>query len=145
MSSINNRQINYEYNIVDKIECGIALKGTEVKSIREGKANLKESFAIIRNGEVLLKNMHISPYDKASIFNVDETRDRKLLLNKLEILKLTGKTSQGGYTLIPSKLYFKGRFAKIELCLCTGKKLYDKREDMKKKDATKKMNEYKKY
>lgn len=145
MASINNRQINHEYNVIDKVECGIELKGTEVKSIREGKANLKDSFAMIRGGEVMLKNMHISPYDHGNIFNVNEMRDRKLLLNKNEILKILGKIKQGGYTLIPSKLYFKGKWAKIELCLCTGKKLYDKRDDMKKRDAEKRMNEYKKY
>ena len=141
--SIKNRDISYKYNIKDKIECGIELKGTEVKSIREGKANLKDSFAIIRDREVMLKNMYIAPYDMGNINNVEPTRNRKLLLNKNEILKLTNYTKQGGYTLIPSRIYTSGRWVKVELCLCTGKKIYDKREALKEKEQKKQVKLYK--
>lgn len=140
--SIKNRDIAYKYNIKEKIECGIELKGTEVKSIREGKANLKDSFAIIKDREVILKNMYIAPYDMGNINNVDPTRNRKLLLNKNEILKLTNYIKQGGYTLIPSKMYTSGRWVKIELCLCIGKKLYDKREALKEKEQKKQVRIY---
>ncbi len=141
--NIVNRQINFKYEIIDKIECGIQLKGTEVKSIREGKCNLKDSFAIIRNAEVILKSVHISPYDKGNINNVNPTRDRKLLLNKLEILKLTNYIKQGGYALVPSKMYLKGRYVKVELAICKGKKLYDKRNSIKEKEAQRQTNLFK--
>ena len=103
--SINNRDIGFKYEIKEKIECGLELKGTEVKSIREGKANLKDSFALIRNNEVILKNMYIAPYEMGNINNVESTRNRKLLLHKNEILKLLNYTKQGGYTLVQSKIY----------------------------------------
>lgn len=103
--SIKNREISFKYNILETIECGIELKGTEVKSIRDGMCNLKDSFAMIRNNEVILKNMHISPYEMGNINNVNPTRDRKLLLHKLEILKITNYIKQGGYTLVPKRVY----------------------------------------
>lgn len=139
-----NREVNFRYEVVETFICGIALKGSEVKSIREGKVNLKDGFALIRSGEVILKNVYISPYDKASYNNVPELRDRVLLLHKEEINKLVGKIKIGGYTLIPRKLGFEGRYVKVELCLCKGKKLYDKREDAKKKEAQRKIEQAKK-
>lgn len=137
---IKNREINFRYEIIEKIECGIELKGTEVKSVREGMCNLKDSFALIRGGEVLLKNVHISPYEHGNINNVAPLRDRKLLLHKKEILKLINYTKQGGYTLVPAKIYTSGRWFKVELCVCKGKKLYDKRESMKEKEAKKQIS-----
>ena len=131
---INNRKAKYDYEIIDTIEAGIVLTGTEIKSIRSGKANLKDSYATIKKGEALLLNMHISPYEKGNIFNHDETRTRKLLLHKKEILKLSDKINVEGYTLVPIKLYFKGSFAKILLGIAKGKKTYDKREAIKKRD-----------
>ena len=142
--SIRNREITFKYNILETIECGLELKGTEVKSIREGMCNLKDSFAIIRGNEVVLKNMHISPYEMGNINNVDPVRDRKLLLHKLEILKITNYIKQGGYTLVPKKVYLRRRWVKVELAICTGKKLYDKRQSLKEKDAKKQVNEFKK-
>lgn len=139
-----NREVNFRYEVVETFVCGIALKGSEVKSIRDGKVNLKDGFALIRSGEVILKNVYIAPYDKASYNNVPELRDRVLLLHKEEINKLVGKIKIGGYTLIPRKLGFEGRYVKVELCLCKGKKLYDKREDAKKKEAQRKMEQAKK-
>lgn len=135
----SNKEAGYKYEIKEKIECGIALKGTEVKSLREAKANLKDSFALIRNGEVVLKNMYIAPYINGNINNVKETRDRKLLLHKNEILKLTNEIKQNGYTLIPTKVYFSGRNVKVELALCRGKKLYDKRESIKEKEVKRRL------
>lgn len=131
---IKNRKAFYDYEVVTTYEAGIVLKGTEVKSIREGKANLKDSYAVIKNGEAFLINMHISHYDKGNIFNHDETRTRKLLLNKREIFRIRDSIEKDGYTLIPIKLYFKGNKAKIELGIARGKKNYDKREAIKKKD-----------
>ncbi len=125
----------HNYNINDTVEAGIVLTGTEIKSIRSGKVNLKDSYASIENGEVYIHSMHISPYEHGNIFNKDPLRDRKLLLNKNEIRKLVGQIKQKGYTLVPISLYFKGSFVKVELGIGTGKKLYDKREDLKKKDA----------
>ena len=131
---IVNRQARHDYFILEEIECGIALKGTEIKSIREGKANLKDSYAIVKKGEVFLLNMFISPYKQGNIFNHQETRTRKLLLHKAEIRKLDQSIKLEGNTLIPLKLYFvKGR-AKILLGLCKGKKNYDKRETIKERD-----------
>lgn len=124
----------HDYNIIDKIETGIVLSGTEIKSIRSGKVNLKDSYASIDDGEVFVHSMHISPYEQGNIFNKNPLRDRKLLLNKQEILKLIGLIKQKGYTLVPISLYFKGSFVKMELGIGKGKKLYDKREDLKKKD-----------
>lgn len=134
MIEIKNRQANFNYSVEEKYEAGIVLKGTEIKSIREGKANLKDSYAIIKNEECFLLNMHISAYQNGGVFNHEETRTRKLLLNKKEILKLRDKIEISGYTLVPLKLYFKGNKAKIELGLCKGKKNYDKRETLKERD-----------
>ena len=134
---VENRNVNFKYEILERYECGIALKGTEVKSVKNSMCNLKDSFAIIKNNEVILKNMHISPYEMGNINNVDPLRDRKLLLNKSEILKISFKLKQGGLALVPTKLYSKSNLIKVEIALCKGKKLYDKREDMKKKDANK--------
>ena len=127
----------HNYFIEDKIETGIVLFGTEIKSIRSGKVNLKDSYANIKNGEVYISGMHISPYEHGNIFNKNPLRDRKLLLNKREINRLIGLTKQKGYTLIPISIYFKGNFVKVELGIGKGKKLYDKRQDIAKKDAQK--------
>lgn len=131
----------HNYNIDEKLEAGIVLYGTEIKSIRTGKGNLKDSYAIIKNGEVYIVGMHISPYEQGNIFNKDPLRDRKLLLNKREINKLIGLTKQKGYTLVPLNMYFKGSLVKIELGIGKGKKLYDKREDIAKKDAEKRIRQ----
>lgn len=125
----------HNYNIEDTLETGIVLSGTEIKSIRAGKVNLKDCYAAIKNGEAYIFNMHISPYEQGNIYNKDPLRDRKLLLNKKEIFKLAGLISQKGYTLVPVSLYFKGSFVKVKLGIGKGKKLYDKREDIAKKDA----------
>ena len=125
----------HNYTIDDKLEAGIVLSGTEIKSIRNGKVNLKDSYAVIKNGECFIYGMHISPYEHGNIFNKDPLRTRKLLLNKKEINKLFGLIKQKGYSLVPICLYFKGSFVKLELGIGKGKKLYDKREDIAKKDA----------
>ena len=135
-----NKEAGYKYEIKEKIECGIELKGTEVKSLRDSKCNLKDSFALIKNNEVILKNMYIAPYSLGNINNVNETRDRKLLLHKSEILKLSLEIKQNSYTLIPTKIYFQGQHAKLELALCRGKKLYDKRESIKEKEVKRRMD-----
>ena len=127
----------HNYNIEDKLEAGIVLSGTEIKSIRTGKINLKDSYANIKNGEVFIYGMHIFPYEHGNIFNKDPMRDRKLLLNKREIHKLFGLIKQKGYSLVPISIYFKGSFVKGELGIGKGKKLYDKRQDLAKKDAQK--------
>lgn len=131
---ILNRKARFNYEIIDTIECGIVLKGTEIKSIRAGKTNIKDSYGIIKNNEVYILNMHISPYENGGVFNHDETRTRKLLLHKNQILKLKNKLELDGFTLVPLKLYFVNGRAKIELGLCRGKKIYDKRESSKKRD-----------
>ena len=131
---LKNKRANYDYEIEETYEAGIVLTGTEIKSIRDGKAQLKDSYAIVKNGEVFILNMHISPYDKGNIFNHEETRSRKLLLHKKEIKKLENAITLKGYTLVPIKLYFKGNRAKILLGIARGKKTYDKRESLKKKD-----------
>ena len=131
----------HNYTIEDKLEAGIVLSGTEIKSIRNGKANLKDSYAIIKNGEVYIVGMHISPYEQGNIFNKDPLRDRKLLLTKREINKLIGLTKQKGYSLVPLNMYFKGSLVKIELGIGKGKKLYDKREDIAKKDAERRIRQ----
>lgn len=131
---ILNRKARFNYDVVDTIECGIVLKGTEIKSIRAGKANIKDSYGIIKNNEAYILNMHISPYENGGVFNHEETRTRKLLLHKNEILKLKNKLELEGFTLIPLKVYFVNGKAKIDLGLCKGKKLYDKRENVKKRD-----------
>lgn len=130
-----NPVAKHNYTILDTLEAGIVLTGTEIKSIRNGKVNLKDSYAGIKNGEVYLYSMHISPYEQGNIFNKDPLRDRKLLLNKREINKLIGLIKQQGYTLVPMCLYFSGSFVKVELGIGKGKKLYDKRQDIAKKDA----------
>ena len=132
---ILNRKARFNYEIIDTIECGIVLKGTEIKSIRNGKINLKDSYAIIKKGEVYIYGMHISHYEEGNIFNHDETRTRKLLLHKKEILKLKNKIDLNGFTLIPLKVYFVKGHAKILLGLARGKKTYDKRETIKKRDV----------
>jgi len=131
---IKNRKAYFDYFIEKEIECGIVLTGTEVKSIRKGSANLKDTYARIKNGEIFLINMFISPYEEGNRFNVPERRERKLLLKKQEILKLKNEVMKDGYSLIPLKLYFKGNYVKILLGLCKGKKLYDKRETIKERD-----------
>ena len=136
---INNKKAHYDYEIETTYEAGIVLTGTEVKSIRDGKANLKDSYAIYKDGEVFLLNMHISHYDKGNIFNHDETRTRKLLLNKKEIYIIRDSIEREGYTLIPIKAYFKGNKVKILLGIARGKKNYDKREAIKKKDIEREM------
>ena len=130
-----NPVAKHNYNIINTIEAGIVLTGTEIKSIRNGKVNLKDSYASVQKGEVYIHSMHISPYEHGNIFNKDPLRDRKLLLNRHEIIKIIGLIKQKGYTLIPISLYFKGNFVKVELGIGKGKKLYDKREDLKKKDS----------
>ena len=127
----------HNYSIEDKMEAGIVLFGTEIKSIRAGKVNLKDSYVNIKNGEVYIYGMHISPYEHGNIYNKNPLRDRKLLLNKREINRLIGLTKQKGYALIPISIYFKGNFVKLELGIGKGKKLYDKRQDIAKKDAQK--------
>jgi len=131
---VQNRKARYEYEILETFEAGLVLKGTEIKSIREGKANIKDSYGIIKNNEAYILNMHISPYEQGNIFNHEETRTRKLLLHKKEILKIRDKVTLEGVTLIPLKLYFKNGKAKIELGLAKGKKTFDKRESIKKRD-----------
>lgn len=130
-----NRKAWHEFNIVETYEAGIKLQGTEVKSVRLGRVNFKDSFALVENGEVFLYNMHISPYDFGNRFNHEAERKRKLLLNKYEIRKLIGKVKEQGYTLVPLKVYFHRQWVKVELALAKGKKIYDKREDLAKKDA----------
>lgn len=134
MIEIVNRKANYDYQVLETIEAGIVLKGTEIKSIRDGKANLKDSYAIVKNNEVFILNMHISQYKEGNVFNHEETRTRKLLLNKKEIFKLRDSIALNGYTLIPLKLYFKNNKAKILIGIAKGKKNYDKRESIKQRD-----------
>lgn len=129
-----NREAKYNYFILESIECGIVLTGTEIKSIRDGRVNLKDSYALIRNHEVFLVNTHISSYKEGNLFNHEERRSRKLLLHKREILKLENKINQDGLTLVPLKLYFSKNKVKILLGLCKGKKTYDKRETIKKRE-----------
>ena len=131
---IQNRKVNFDYEIIDTFETGIVLTGTEIKSIRLGKCNLKDSYAIIKNNEIFILNMHISQYEQGNRFNHEETRTRKLLMHKKEILKLRDKMEIDGFTLVPIKLYFKGSKAKLLIGLAKGKKNYDKRESIKKKD-----------
>lgn len=135
-----NRQARHEYFIEETYEAGIVLSGTEVKSVRQGKVNLKDSFARVENGEVILYHMHISPYEQGNIYNKDPLRARKLLLSRHEINKLIGYIQQMGYALIPLQLYLKGSLVKVELAVAKGKKLYDKREDMAERDAKRDMD-----
>ena len=138
-----NPTARHNYTIEDALETGIVLSGTEIKSIRNGKANLKDSYAAIKNGELYIYNLHISPYEFGNIYNKDPLRDRKLLVNKREINKLIGLIKQKGYSLIPLTMYFKGNLVKIELGIGKGKKLYDKRRDIAKKEAEMRMRRIK--
>lgn len=130
-----NRKARHDYEILETCEAGLVLTGTEVKSLRTGRANLKDSFARIQNGEVWLYHMHISPYSHGNINNHEPTRPRKLLLHRSEIRRLTGKVEERGLTLVPLKVYFKDGYAKVELALARGKRLYDKRQDIARRDA----------
>ena len=130
----NNKKAYHDYFIEDTYECGIALAGTEVKSLRMGKCSIKEAYVRIEHGEVFVWGMHISPYEKGNIFNKDPLRTRKLLVHRREILKLAGQVAQKGYTIVPLRVYFKGSLVKVEIGLARGKKLYDKRADIAKKD-----------
>ena len=134
MIEIKNKKASFDYFIEDTYEAGIVLKGTEIKSIRKGSANLKDSYARIKNGEVFFTNMFISTYEEGNRFNHDERRERKLLLNKKEIYKLRDKTDKEGYSLVPVKLYLKNGKAKLEIGIAKGKKTYDKRQSLKEKD-----------
>ena len=136
----NNKKAYHDYFIDDKFEAGIELFGTEVKSIRMGNVNLKDSFCTIKDGQMTLNGMHVSPYEKGNIFNREPRRPRRLLMHKREILRLFAKIKQDGYTLVPLSLYFKGPRVKVEIGLCKGKKLYDKREAAAKKDAKREMD-----
>ena len=131
----NNKKAYHDFFILDTYEAGIALAGTEVKSLRMGKCSIKESFIRVEKGEVFIYGMHVSPYEKGNIFNKDPLRVRKLLLHKSEINKLLGKTKEKGVAIVPLKVYFKGSLVKIEIGLAKGKKLYDKRQDAANKDA----------
>ena len=130
----NNKKAYHDYFIEEKYETGIVLHGTEVKSLRLGKCSIKESFIKIEKGEVFVYGMHVSPYEKGNIFNKDPMRPKKLLMHRFEIMKLTGKIAEQGYTLVPLQVYFKDGRAKMEIGLAKGKKLYDKRQDIAKKD-----------
>ena len=130
----NNKKAYHDYFIEDKYEAGISLAGTEVKSLRMGKCSIKEAFVRIEKGEVIIYGMHISPYEKGNIFNKDPLRPKKLLMHKSEIRKLVGKIAEQGHTLVPVEVYFKGSLVKVQIALAKGKKLYDKRQDIAKKD-----------
>lgn len=130
----NNKKVYHDYFLEDTYEAGISLHGTEVKSLRMGKCSIKESFIHIEHGEVILYGMHISPYEKGNIFNKDPLRPKKLLMHKNEILKLEGKMKEKGYTIVPVQVYFKGSLVKVQIALAKGKKIYDKRQDIAKKD-----------
>lgn len=138
----NNPTARHNYTIEDTMEAGIVLTGTEIKSIRNGKVNMKDTYANIKNGEVFIYGMHISPYEHGNIYNKDPLRTRKLLLTRREINKLYGLIKQKGYSLIPISLYFSGNFLKIELGVGKGKKLYDKREEIAKKDAQRRIQQH---
>lgn len=130
----NNKKAYHEYFVLEQYECGLALAGTEVKSVRMGQCSIKEAWAQIKDGEVFINQMHINPYEKGNIFNKDPLRVRKLLLHKTEIRKLNQKLKEKGLTLVPLKVYIKGNLVKLELGLCKGKKLYDKREALAQKE-----------
>ena len=130
----NNKKAFHDYFIEDKYEAGISLVGTEVKSLRMGKCSIKESFIVIKGGEMCIEHMHISPYEKGNIMNKDPLRTRKLLVHRSEIRKLAAQVAQKGYTIVPLRVYFKGSLVKVEIGLAKGKKLYDKRTDIAKKD-----------
>ena len=130
-----NRKARHDYFVEDTFECGIALAGTEVKSLRAGTVNLKDSYCSIKDGEIFVVGMHVSPYEQGNIFNRDPLRQRKLLMHKREIMRLLGKVKQDGYSLIPLSVYLKGSRVKVKVGLCKGKKLYDKRQSAAEKDA----------
>lgn len=130
-----NKKAYHDYFVEDTFEAGIELCGTEVKSLREGRVNLKDAYCLIKNGEIAVYGMHISPYEKGNIFNKDPLRVRRLLMHKREIARLFGQVGQQGYSVIPLKMYFSGKWVKLEIGLCKGKKLYDKRETEAKKTA----------
>ena len=134
-----NRKAWHDYFVEEKFEAGISLAGTEVKSVRMARLNLKDSYCSVKNGEMILQGMHISPYEKGNIFNKDPLRDRKLLMHKKEIFRLLGKVRQDGYSIIPLQVYLKGPYVKVEIGLCKGKKLYDKREAAAKESAKRDM------
>ena len=134
-SIAQNKKAFHEYFVEESFEAGIELTGTEVKSLRQGKANIKEAWCAVEHGELFIKGMHISPYDHGNLFNVNPMRVRKLLLHKKEIAHLFNGVKQAGYAIVPLSLYFKGSLVKVQIGLCKGKKLYDKRDDMAKRDA----------
>ena len=131
----NNKKAHHDYFLEETFEAGVELFGTEVKSLRQGHCSIKEAFIHIENGEVIIYGMHVSPYEKGNIFNKDPLRPKRLLMHKKEIMRLLGKIKEKGYTLIPVRVYFKGSLVKVEIALARGKKLYDKRQDIAKKDA----------
>lgn len=133
--AVSNRKARHDYFILDTVEAGLVLKGTEVKSLRSGNANLQDSHAVIKNGEIWLLGMHISPYERGSYLNHEPRRTRKLLLSKREIRRLLTRVQEKGLTIVPLSIYFKGPFAKVELAIAQGKKSYDKREAIKQRDA----------
>jgi SsrA-binding protein len=135
----SNRYASYRYNLVERLECGIALQGTEVKSLRTGGAQLKDGFASIRDGELWLQNVHIPPYGPAARDNHDPERPRKLLVHRRELDRLEGRIKERGYTLVPTRVYFSGPHAKVEIALARGKDLYDKRETIRKRDTEREM------
>ena len=139
---IVNRKANHDYFILDRFECGLELKGTEIKSIRKGSCDIKDSFGIIKNDEVYVLNMYINKYDNGGVFNHDERRTKKLLLHKNEIKKIKKEVMESGITLVPLKVYIKNNVAKLELGICKGKKLYDKRESVKKRDMEREKRKY---
>ena len=138
-SVVDNRRARHEYHIKENYEAGMVLVGTEVKSLRMGKGNLQDAYAVVKGGEVWVNNFHISPYEKGNQFNHDPLRPKKLLLNRREINRLTGLQKEKGYTLIPMKIYFKNGRAKVDLAVAVGKKLYDKRDDLADRDAKRDM------
>jgi SsrA-binding protein len=140
-----NRKARHDYHILETMETGIVLQGTEVKSLRDGKANLKDSYASVKDGEVFLYNVHISPYSHGNLNNHDPVRTRKLLLHRKEIKKLIGRVQEKGLTMVPLKLYFKNGVAKVELAIVKGKRQYDKREDIAKRDAEREMQRHLKH
>ena len=131
----SNRKARHDYFVEESFECGIELRGTEVKSMRQGRVNLKESYAAVKNGEMIVSGMHISPYEQGNIFNTDPLRPKRLLMHKREIRRLDGLVQRQGYTLVPLSVYLKDGRMKLELGLCRGKKLHDKRDDMAERDA----------
>ncbi|NQU44649.1 SsrA-binding protein SmpB [bacterium] len=136
----SNRKARYEYFVDDSWEAGMVLRGTEVKSLRHGGGSLVDSYAEVVEGEIWLNNLHIQPYEQGNRFNVETKRRRKLLLRKPEIKKITGLATQKGYTLVPLRLYFRGQHVKVEIGLCRGKKLYDKREDIRERDSRRELD-----